>query len=198
MSFTRSILGALATALVLAVPVAAQERSVHLFARGGGYNALTNLNDAGSADFKKVGYTVGGGLGVRIHRYVTLRGDFDFARNQFRVDQQQTGQDVNRFFYDASVQLQYPTSSGLEPYIFAGGGAVTIHQVGMSGQDQTKGTGTFGLGLNYTVPGAGVGIFIEGKSWLYNPTNLTGALAGVDKLQYEVAWAGGVSYRFPF
>jgi len=178
--------------------VAAQDRAVHLFAGGGGYNALTNLNDAGSADFKKVGYTAGGGVGVQLHRFVTLRGDFHFARNQFRVNQQETGEDVNRFFYDAAVQLQYPTSSGLEPYVFAGGGAVTIHQIGTSGQDKTKGTGTFGLGLNYTVPASGVGIFIEGKSWLYKPTNLTGALAGVDKLQYEVAWAGGLSYRFPF
>jgi opacity protein-like surface antigen len=195
---TRSILAGLATTLVLASPLAAQDRTVRVFAAGGGYNALTNLNDAGSADFKKVGYTVGGGVGVQVQRYVTLRGDFRFARNQFRANQQETGQDVNRFFYDAALQLQYPTARGLEPYIFAGGGAVTIHQVGTSGEDKTEGAGTFGLGLNYTVPSAGVGIFLEGKSWLYKPTNLTGALAGVDKLQYEVAWAGGVSYRFPF
>jgi opacity protein-like surface antigen len=198
MSFTRSILGAVATAVVLAGPLAAQDRAVSIFARSGGYNALTNLNDAGSADFKKVGYTVGGGVAVQVQRFVTLRGDFDYARNQFRLNQQATGQNVNRFFYDASLQLQYPTSVGLEPYVFAGGGAVTIHEVGAVGQDKTKGTGTFGLGLNYTVPSTGVGVFIEGKSWLYNPTNLTGPLAGVDKLQYEVAWSGGVSYRFPF
>ena len=129
MSLTRTILGALGTALVLAGPVAAQDRALHLFVSGGGYNALTNLNDAGSADFKKVGYTVGGGVGAQLQRYVTLRGDFNFAKNQLRVNQQATGQDVNRFFYDASLQLGYPTSSGLEPYLFAGGGAATPPQI---------------------------------------------------------------------
>jgi opacity protein-like surface antigen len=198
MSFSKSLLGALAVLVVLASPVAAQNQALSLFARSGGYNALTNLNDAGSADLKKIGYTVGGGVGVQVHKFVTLRGDFTYARNPLRLNSVETGQDVNRFFYDAAVQLQYPTSVGLEPYLFAGGGAVTIHQVGTSGQDKTKGTGTFGLGLNYTVPASGLGFFIEGKSWLYNPTNLSGALAGVDKWQYELAWAGGISYRFPW
>ncbi|MBI4420503.1 MAG: outer membrane beta-barrel protein [Gemmatimonadetes bacterium] len=198
MLFTRSSFGALALALALVSPASAQDRAVALFARSGGYNALTNLDDAGSADFKKVGYTVGGGVGVQVHRYVTLRGDFNYARNPFRQNQVETGQDVNRFFYDAAVQLHYPTDIGLEPYIFAGGGAVTIHQVGTSGQDKTRATGTAGLGLNYTVPASNLGFFIEGKSWLYSPKDLTGVLAGIDKLQYEVAWAGGISYRFPF
>jgi len=198
MSYARSILGALALALVLARPAAAQDHAVRVFAQSGGYNALTNLSDAGSTDLKKVGYIVGGGGGVQVHRYVTLRGDFNYARNEFRTNQLATGQNLNRFFYDASVQLQYPTAVGLEPYVFAGGGAVTIHQVGTTGLDQTKGTGTFGLGLNYTVPQTGLGFFAEGKSWLFNPNGLSGALAGIDKVQYEVAWTGGVSYRFPF
>jgi hypothetical protein len=198
MSFARKFLSSLALTAILAGPAVAQGHSLTLFGRSGGFNSLTNLNDAGTMDFKKVGYTVGGGAVVQVQRFVSLRGDFTYARNPFRLNQINTGQDVNRYFYDAAIQLQYPTSVGLEPYLFAGGGAVTIHQVGVTGQDKTKGTGTAGLGLNYTVPRIGLGFFVEGKSWLYNPTNLTGILAGVDKLQYEVSWTGGASYRFRF
>lgn len=145
----------------------------------------------------KVGYTVGGGVGVELHRFVTLRGDFTYARNELRTNGVDTGDRVNRFFYDAAVQLQYPTAIGLEPYLFAGGGAVTVHELGTTGQDKTKGTGTFGLGLNYTVPQTGLGVFVEGKGWLYEVSRLNGVLSPYDKLQVEVGWTGGVSYRIP-
>ena len=198
MSWARSALGALVIALAAAVPSAAQNHAVRLFARGGGFNGLTNLNDAGSADFKKVGYDLGGGIGVEVNKYVTLRGDFNFARNELRTNNVATGLKSNRFFYDGAVQLQYPTASGVEPYVFAGGGAVTVHQVGTSGQNKTRGAGTFGLGLNYQIPGTSLGVFAEGKSWLYKFENMSGQLAGYNKTQYELAWTGGISYRFPW
>jgi len=199
MSFARKLLSTLALTAILATPALAQDHSLTLFGRSGGFNSLTNLNNAGTMDFKQVGYTVGGGAAAEVQRYVSIRGDFTYARNPFRVNQiNHTGPDVARYFYDAAIQLQYPTSVGLEPYLFVGGGAVTIRQVGVSGQDKTKGTGTAGLGLNYTIPRIGLGFFAEGKSWLYNPTDLTGILAGIDKLQYEISWTGGASYRFRF
>jgi opacity protein-like surface antigen len=167
MSFSRSILGAVAVTLALAGSAVAQDRAVRIFAHSGGFNALTDLNDAGTADFNKVGYSVGGGIGVQVHRFVTLRGNFSYAQNELQANGAETGDKLNRFFYDAAVQLQYPTASGLEPYLFAGGGAVTVHEVGTSGEDKTKGTGTFGLGLNYTVPQTSLGVFLEGKGWLY-------------------------------
>lgn len=197
MSFTRSILSAAALAVALAGPAAAQDRAVTVFANGGGFNALTNLNDAGTADFNKVGYNIGGGVGVRVQRYLTLRADFNYARNELRTGGVATGTKLNRFFYDAALQLQYPTALGLEPYLFAGGGAVTFHEVGTAGQNKTKGTGTFGLGFNYTVPRTGFGFFVEGQGWLYDAKNLSGSLAGFDKMQVEIGWSGGLSYRIP-
>jgi hypothetical protein len=198
MSFTRSALGALVIALGAGQSAVAQDHAVRLFAHGGGYNALTNLNQAGTSDFKKVGYNLGGGVGVQASKYLAFRGDFNFGRNELRTNAVATGVRTNRFFYDAAIQLQYPTSSGFEPYVFAGGGAVTVHQVGTSGQNKTRGTGTFGLGLNYQIPRSGFGLFVEGKSWLYKLDQMSGALAGFDKTQYEVAWSGGISYRFPW
>src|SRR3990170_7322250 len=105
MSFTRNILGAVAVSLALAGPVAAQDRTIRVFARSGGFNALTNLNDAGTADFNKVGFNVGGGVGVQVHRFVTLRGDFTYAQNELRTNGVETGDKLNRFLYDAAVQL---------------------------------------------------------------------------------------------
>ena len=198
MSWVRSAVAALVITLAASAPAAAQGHAFRLFGRGGGFNGLTNLDDAGTADFKKLGYDVGGGVGVEVTKYVTLRGDFNFARNELRTNSIATGVKTNRFFYDGAVQLQYPTASGIEPYLFAGGGAVTVHEVGTTGQNRTRGAGTFGLGLNYRIPGTALGVFAEGKSWLYKLDNMSGALAGFDKTQYEIAWTGGISYRFPW
>jgi opacity protein-like surface antigen len=198
MSIIRRLGGALILALALATPAVAQDRAVVFFARGGGYNGLSDLTDAGTSDFKKVGFNVGGGVGVQVHRNVSVRGDLTFARNELRNNQVATGTKLNRFFYDAALQLQYPTASGLEPYLFAGGGAVTLHEVGTSGQNKTKAAGTFGLGFNYRIPNTQFGLFAEGKSWLYKINGMSGTLVGVDKTQYDVAWNGGVSYKLPF
>jgi outer membrane protein with beta-barrel domain len=197
MSHARTVLGALVIAAASGAPLAAQNHAVTLFARGGGYNGLTNLNDAGTADFKKTGYNLGGGAAVQLQKYLSLRGDFTYGRNELRTNSTPTGVKANRYLYDAAVQVQYPTAGGFEPYAFGGGGAVTVHQVGTSGQNKTKGAGTFGLGLNYRIPGTQFGVFAEGKSWLYKLDSMSGALAGFNKTQLDVAWSGGLSYRFP-
>lgn len=198
MSFTKSVASALALSAVLAAPVLAQDHAVWFAAKSGGFNAVTTLDAAGATDFRRVGYNLGAAVGADVQRYIALRVDFSFARNQLRSASVPTGDRLNRFFYDAAVQLQYPTSVGAEPYVFAGGGAVTLHQVGTSGQNKTKATGTFGLGANYAIPGTAVGVFAEGQGWIYQAKDLGGFLSGYDKTQVEIEWGGGVSYRLPF
>jgi len=192
----------LATAFAAAIwtpsTVHAQEHAVTVFAHGGGFNGLSNLNDAGTVDFSKIGYNVGGGLAVQLQRYVALRGDLTYARNQMQINGADAGTKLNRFFYTGAVQLQVPTSSGFMPYVYAGGGAVTLHEVGTSGQNKTKGAGVFGLGLDYQVPGSQFGVFAEGTGWLWKASNLNGSLSQYDKTQFDLGWSGGVSYRFPF
>lgn len=197
MQYAVKMLAVLALAASAVSPAAGQDRAVTVSARSGGFNALTDLNDAGTRSFGSTGYSVGGGVGVELHRFVAVRADFTYARNELQQDGAGTGTDLNRFFYEAALQLQYPTSFGLMPYVYAGAGAVTLHEVGTSGQDKTKPTGALGLGLNYAVPRSNIGFFVEGRSWLYKPSDASGALAGVDKTQYEVTWTGGVSYRLP-
>ncbi|MBI4500076.1 MAG: outer membrane beta-barrel protein [Gemmatimonadetes bacterium] len=200
MSFIRRTLGSAALVLLTASALSAQDQSVRIFGRSGGYNAVTDLNEAGTADFRRAGYNVGGGAVVQVQRYVSLRADFTFARRPFRQNGVTNGVHVFNYFYDGAIQLQYPTEIGLEPYVYAGGGGVTFHQEDTNGPDKTRGAGTAGLGLNYWIPNSNVAVFAEGKGWLYKIDNFPGGtvLSGVNKTQFDVAWTGGVSYRFRY
>jgi hypothetical protein len=187
---------ALALGVVFAQPASAQQRAVGITIRSGGFNALTSLNEPGTADFKQVGYNLGSTLGVDLNRLVALRGDFTFARNELELNDAATGSNLNRFFYDAAVQVQYPSTSGWTPYAFVGGGAVTLDPAG-SDNSETKAAGTGGVGLTYAIPGTNLGIGVEGKGWLYEFSELNGNLAGFDKTQFEITWSAGLSYRIP-
>ncbi|MDX2120119.1 MAG: outer membrane beta-barrel protein [Gemmatimonadota bacterium] len=189
-----ALVGGLAAALLLAAPAAAQSRSLVLFARGGGYSPLANLNDAGTADIK-TGFNVGGGLAVDLHKYIALRGDFDVGRGELRQAGAETGTHLNKFFYGGALQLQYPTAGGIAPYVFGGGGAVTIHEENTSGQNETRGAGTFGAGVRYALPRRGFGVFVEGAGWVYQHRNLAGSTAGFDKTQVDALYSAGISYR---
>jgi hypothetical protein len=203
MSWQTRVVGAVVLSLALVQPASAQDRAVTFAVRGGGFNGLRSLDHGGdvsipeTADFKKVGYNVGGTVGVDLHRYVGVRGDFTFARNELQLNDVDTGSELSRFFYDAAVRVQYPTAIGLRPYVFVGGGAVTLHPVGTEDADQTKPAGTAGLGVNYTIPGSNFGILVEGKGWLYELSELGGNLASYDRTQFDVTWSAGLSYRIP-
>lgn len=190
-----AVLGGIAATLLMAAPATAQGRGLVLFAKGGGYTPLSNLNDAGTADIK-TGFNVGGGVALDLHKYVALRGDFDFGRGELRLGGTETGTHLNKYFYGGALQLQYPTAGGVTPYAFAGGGAVTIHEQNTSGQNKTRGAGTFGAGLRYSLPHSGFGLFAEGTGWVYKHRNLAGRTAGFDKTQVDALYSAGLSYRF--
>jgi hypothetical protein len=48
------------------------------------------------------------------------------------------------------------------------------------------------------LPNSPLGLFVESKSWVYKLNGMSGALAGIDKTQFDVAWSGGASYKLPF
>jgi outer membrane protein with beta-barrel domain len=180
-------------------PALAQERAVVFSARGGGFSALSNLNDAGTADFK-TGFNVGGGVGVQVHKYVVLDGDFTWGQREYRSNGVDSGIKVNQFFYGGAVKLQYPAASGFTPYVLGGGGAVTFHQRGTSGVDKTKGFGRFGAGLSYRIPRSNWALYGQGDGFVYKVSNFDGgtALTGFAKTQVDIVYSGGVSYRLSF
>jgi hypothetical protein len=173
---------------------AQDDRGVVVFAQGGGYSPVTDLNDAGTASFK-TGFVVGGGIGYQFNRYVVARGNFNFARTEAQAPgSAMDATKYNRFLYDADLQLRYPFPNGVTPYVFGGGGAVTIKQDVTSATSFTKPAGKFGVGLAYQFPHSGASLFAEGTGWAYNwDKDLNPRF---DKTQVDIAWTAGLSYRF--
>lgn len=175
----------------------AQDQAVSFKARVGSIHGISYLNDAHTADLQKRGYNVGAGIQFDLSKYVALRGDVDLSRNELQINGVANGRDLSRLFYDASLQVQYPLGD-FKPYLFVGGGAVTLHAVGADAEDKITFAGTGGLGVTYTVPGTQLGLGIEGKSWLYQFEGVGGSFAGYDKMQYDATWNASISYRIPF
>jgi hypothetical protein len=191
----------LAAALLLALPAAASAQTlgppdqdrprIVLFANGGGYSPLTDLNESGTAALK-TDWGLGGGAGVQLNRFVAVRAVFDYG--------QTTGQDgstafstdkLRHYFYGGDVQLRYPTVSGFAPYLLVGAGAVTIDSDNPSFNSFTKPAGKGGLGIEYQFPQNGLGLFAQGTSYVYNFDR-----SGFDRTQWDLLWTAGLSYRF--
>jgi len=199
------LLSSAAVLAVLAAPaapaVAEDERqngpAVVVSVNGGGFSPLSNLDEPGLVDFK-TGFNVGGGLGYQFNRYVALRGNFTFARAEGRDTSAILspipirGTKFNRYLYDADIQLRYPLSGGATPYVFVGGGGVTVKPDVTPDQPSfTKGAGKFGVGLSYQIPRSNVGVYAEGTGWIYKWDRY-----GFNKTQFDTTWNGGISYRF--
>lgn len=163
-----------------------------LFANGGGASSLTDLNSAGSASFE-TGWTAGGGVGYQLNRYLAVRGTFDYARADAQGSTAIAGQTLNRFYYGGDVQLRYPTSGGIAPYLLLGAGAVTIDAPDAAGFESfTKLAGKGGLGIEYALPNSDFGLYAQATSYLYDADR-----NGFDKTQADVLWTAGLTYRLP-
>ena len=196
----RIVFGGLIAASLVATSARGQNASNHaitLSGRGGGYSALTDLNDAGTAD-SKLGFNAGAGIAVQVHKYVSFRGDFTFGRDELRNRSVDTGTHLYKYLYTGAIQVQYPSASGVTPYALAGGGGITIHEEGTSGLNRTKAAGVGGLGLSYSIPNSKWAVFTEGLGYVYKIRDFRGRLTGFDKTQFDVAWGGGISYALGF
>jgi opacity protein-like surface antigen len=189
---------AVALALLLPAAISAQSASdpggpsVVLFANGGGYSPVTDLNSSGTASLS-TGWAVGGGAGVQLNPYVAIRAGLDYARSE--GDEGSVafdGQTLRHWFYGGDLQLRYPLSSGLAPYLLAGAGAVTINGEDTPALDEsfTKFAGKGGLGVEYSLP-RGFTMFVQGSSYIYKLDE-----GGFDKTQVDVLWNAGLTYRF--
>jgi opacity protein-like surface antigen len=222
MSTTKRFAAIVLLAVFAAAPVAAQsantDRAFIIGVYGGGYDHIVNLHDAGSghgtADFTPA-QTFGATAGVQLNRYVSLHGDFTFAQNRAEGDVSFAGRRFNRFFYGAHVEAGYPLPGGITPYVFAGGGAVTIDEAGSDATIGafTKPAGMFGAGFFYALFGR-VSLFAEGKQliyrWdrggftpmsLYVPTTegqvyrVEVSTGIIDRTQFDLTYTLGVSYQ---
>src|SRR5687767_13677533 len=166
MSVRKVVVAVLLLGSALTQEVAAQDKAVGFKVRAGSIHGISNLNDAGTAELNQRGYNFGAGVNFEFSKYVAVRGDVDLSRNELQINETDTGRDLSRMFYDASLQFTYPIKD-FKAYVFIGAGAVNLHPVGTNDADKSQFAGTGGLGVTYTIPDTGLGIGIEGKSWLY-------------------------------
>jgi outer membrane protein with beta-barrel domain len=166
------------------------------YAQGGAFSPLAHLDDDNNAEFKS-GFVLGGGTAYRLNRFVALRGNFTFARAEARDAGPLSpiaGNKFNRFVYDGDLQLRYPLSDGVTPYVFVGGGGITVQRDVVRNRSAfTKGAGKLGAGLSYQLPDSEVGIYVEGAGWIYKWDRY-----GFDNVQFDTTLSGGISYRFHF
>lgn len=180
-------------AVVAGGVLAAQERALVLSVYGGGADHLADLRSGAPAAYFNPGYNVGASAGVQLNRYFAIHGDFTYTRNQALGASSFAGNDVNRFFYGVHIEGRYPIGA-VAPFIFIGGGAVTIDQVGIDQFPQaTRGAAMYGGGVFYAIPRTRLEVFGEVKGLTYRWN-----LAGFNRMMYDVTYSGGLSYRFPF
>jgi len=179
-----------------------------LFVMGGGNSSFRDLDDLSDSSFD-TGYNVGGGVGIQLTRGVALRASYTFSRatangSSTAFFSPVAGNDFDRHYYGADLQFRAYNQSGLTPYFFVGGGAVTVSPSNnaiiltpggaqFSNDSFTKPAGRGGLGLEYQFPNSGFGLYAEGAGWVYNWDRY-----GFDHTQVDANWGGGITYRFGY
>jgi opacity protein-like surface antigen len=183
-----------------------RERGPLLYVNGGGFSALTDVTREG-LDFG-TGYSLGGGLGYQINRYLAIRASFNYARAELETSSgtpapdpyRLEGRDFSKYFYGGDLQIRYPGRTGWAPYLLLGGGAVTVDMPSDTRvKDFTKPAGKVGAGLGYTFPGSGASVFAEYDGWVYkwdNNSLLDPTVVNRDRTQWDSTWSAGVRYVF--
>jgi hypothetical protein len=188
----RLAVGGLIWALGVAT-LAAQDRTLVVSVYGGGADHLADLRPSPTAWFMP-GYNVGGSVGVQLNQYFAVHGDFTFTRNPTHGAPTFAGNDVNRFFYGAHVEARYPFANGLAPFLFAGGGAVSVDQLGIDTFEPfTRPAAMYGGGLRYAIPRTHFEVLGEVKGLTYRWNTV-----GFHRTMFDVTYSGGLSYRLPF
>jgi len=175
------------------------------FVMGGADSSTQDFDNNTGLD---MGYIFGGGLGIQMSRAVTLRASYTYGNAQADPNALVLGTlantDFERHYYGADLQFRAANNSGFMPYLFLGGGAVTIspdtntvisspNGVIFSNESFTKPAGRGGLGFEYQLPNSGFGLYAEGAGWVYDFDHY-----GFNKTQWDINWGGGLTYRFGY
>jgi len=176
-----------------------------IFAGAGGNKSVRDLDDVTSSDFQ-TGYNVNGGLGIQLTRGVALRGVYTYSRSQGEggAFSPIAGNNFNRHYYGADLQFRAWNDSGFAPYIFAGGGAVTVSPDSSSvllspsgarfaNDSFTKPAARAGIGFEYQIPHSGFGLYAEGAGWAYKWDRY-----GFNRTEFDTNFGGGLMYRFGY
>jgi len=207
-------------ALFVAAPLAAQgkaqsDHSLLVGMYGGGYKPIMDI--AGQTAYFAAGHTFGATVGYEIDRHWAVHADFTYTRSEAQGNATFTGMSFDKYFYGAHAELAYALGDWT-PYMFFGGGAVTIDEVGTDATltSFTRPAAMFGAGTFCQLRGSNFGLFAEVKNLVYNwneggpipaqwfiPTTggqmymIQGNQGQFNSMQWDFTYTAGVSYRIP-
>jgi hypothetical protein len=138
-------------------PLPAQDQALVLFVNVGRHAPLANLSDAG--DDLSPGFSYGGGLALQFGPSVALRGSLGYHRGRYRGDALAVADSgFARLVWAGDLQVGWPATSSLVPYVYLGGAVVTTDLDDDALTNVTGGGGRLGVGLN-RVGGLGAWFF---------------------------------------
>jgi opacity protein-like surface antigen len=177
----RRLFGA-AALLVLATgvahPLPAQNQALVLSVHGGRHNPLVDLTDAG--DDLAAGFSYGGGIALQLNPNVALRGMVTRHRTRYRGSAATLADSAaSQFVAAGDVQIGWPGTSALVPYIYVGGGGVITDWDDPVQDSSSRFAGRFGVGLN-RVSGLGA-FFLEIGGLIYEFKSI-----GLKHVQFDV------------
>ena len=177
----RRLAGAV-VALVLAAgaahPLPAQDRALVLSVHGGRHNPLVDLTDSG--DDMASGFSYGGSVALQLSPNVALRAMLTRHRTRYRGFAATVADSAaSQYVAAGDVQIGWPGTSRLVPYIFLGAGAVTTDWDDPAQDSSSRFAGRFGVGLN-RVSGLGA-FFLEIGGLVYDVQSI-----GLKHVQFDV------------
>ena len=156
---------------------------------GGGFSPASDL---GGSEFDATG-TVGGTVGVWVHRYVGIRAAVVWAQTDVSGPTSDvTGVDPNVWAYSGDLVLRVPLgarSGWIIPYILGGLGAKTYDFEGVD--TETEFAASFGAGVEYRFPSSRWGINLEARDYVSDFE-----FYGIDETQHDLVWTGGITLSF--
>jgi len=154
--------------------------------------SFTNLSETG--DDLSAGTTFGGGVGLQIGTATALRASVNISESSHRGPTLNLGDPVfKRYYYGGDLMFGTPSNGGLAPYIFIGGGRVVVDPAEPGTENLAKWAGRLGTGVNYVPDNSFFVLFAEVGGWVYQFD-----LFGFNKLQFETAVLGGITFAVPF
>jgi hypothetical protein len=159
-------------------PLPAQSGALVVFGYGGRHTPLVDLSTAGD-DFTAA-FSYGGGLALQLSQRSAIRASVTRFRTRYRgTAATPADSSATRYAIAADLQIGWPTTSALVPYVFVGGGGIITDLDDPALPKATDAMGRFGVGMN-RVSGLGAW-FLEFAGILYKYDGL-----GFDRFQFDV------------
>lgn len=159
-------------------PLSAQGQALVLSVHGGRHNPLVDLTDSG--DDMAAGFSYGGSVALQLNSHVALRGMVTRHRTRYRgLSVTVADSAASQFVAAGDIQIGWPGTSPLVPYVYFGGGAVITDWDDSAQDSSSRFAGRFGVGLNRV--GSLGAFFLEIGGLVYEFKSI-----GLKRIQFDI------------